>query len=266
MGHGNCGAGGCAGSGLGYGSWLDVDRARRSALCRVEAGDDVTTNGAGIVCALSDLDSAQAARLLARWGDGGGAGGSDRAVRLRRRRALGRALVRELLAERLGPGPWTLIADRDGKPHVAELAARPGIGISISHGGALVAAALSTLGPVGVDVERNDPERDVQAIAAYAFGPQEQGAVRAGGAGAFYRIWTLREAMAKAVGTGLAMVTDGMDRVAAAPVEGAWRSHDGRWLLACRALPAGYSAALAVDLQIGMAPREGAIEWRAPGV
>jgi 4'-phosphopantetheinyl transferase len=235
-------------------------------LCWVETGDDVTNIGAGIVCALADLDSAQAARLLARWADGGDAGGSDRAVRLRRRRALGRALVRELLAERLGPGRWTLIAGHDGKPHVAELTARPEIGISISHSGALVAAALSTLGPVGVDVEHNDPERDVQAIAAYAFGPQEQGAVRAGGIGAFYRIWTLREAIAKSVGTGLAMVTDGMDRVAAAPVEGTWRSHDGRWLLACRALPAGYSAALAVDLQFGMEPRGGAIEWRAPGV
>jgi phosphopantetheinyl transferase len=233
---------------------------------RVETGEDVTNVRAGIVCAVAGLDSVQAVRLLERWGGSGEAGGGDRAARLRRRRALGRALVHELLLERLGPGPWTLAADHDGKPHVAELTGQPEIGISISHSGTVVAAALSMLGPVGVDVEQNDPERDVQSIAAYAFGPQEQSAVRAGGTGAFYRIWTLREAIAKSVGTGLAMVTDGLDRVAAAPAEGAWRSHDGRWLLACRELPVGYSAALAVDLRVGTDACEGAIEWRGPGV
>jgi phosphopantetheinyl transferase len=42
------------------------------------------------------------------------------------------------------------------------------------------------------------------------------------GIGAFYRIWTLREAIAKARGQGLALAADGLDRVHEGPDVGQW--------------------------------------------
>lgn len=71
-------------------------------------------------------------------------------------------------------------------------------------------------------------------MAAWGFGPRECAAIAIGGAAAFYRIWTLREAMGKATGEGLALATDRRDRFGTGPVLGAWRARiaERDWLLA----------------------------------
>lgn len=86
------------------------------------------------------------------------------------------------------------------------LAAPAGWHISLSHGPGLVAAALAPL-PCGVDIER--PRRVAFArVAARYFAPAEQAALAtlspADAERDFFRLWTLKEAAAKALGEGLA--------------------------------------------------------------
>lgn len=101
---------------------------------------------------------------------------------------------------------------------------------------------------VGIDVEVYNSRRDFTGIAAAAFGPEEQMAVAGEGASAFYRIWTLREAMAKASGAGIAEVADRTDRVGKSPKEGAWRQRVGTtcWWLAHGTPVSGLSFAVAL--------------------
>jgi hypothetical protein len=95
------------------------------------------------------------------------------------------------------------------------------------------------------------PARSLGEIAAYAFGPQEQQAARSGEVADFYRIWTLREASAKACGVGLPMLADGRDYFETAPVAGSWQSVvDGRLSLLCaNELPGDCAIAVAIPLR-----------------
>lgn len=78
------------------------------------------------------------------------------------------------------------------------------------------------------------------------------------GLAGFYRIWTLREAIAKATGDGLGLVIDSMDRVATAPASGYWVAADRCWHLASLEPRVGITMALAV----GAAPPTQASSWR----
>ena len=94
------------------------------------------------------------------------------------------------------------------------------------------------------DVEYWQP-RDFTALAAYAFGPREREAVALDGISAFYQIWTLREAMAKATGEGLIATINGLDRVADTPAFGCWANEAWRTFYT---LPqAKYSLAIASE-------------------
>jgi phosphopantetheinyl transferase len=167
------------------------------------------------------------------------------------RRALGRALALQLLVE-IGGGPWTIEADARGKPLVLGPSTRY---ISIAHTGATIVAAASTIGPIGIDIERHDPERDLNRLALAAFGPAECAAVASHGVLAFYRIWTIREAISKATGDGLALATDGLDRVPTAMVDGAFVAAADDWLVAHQIIRQDLSLALAVQVTLGEARR-----------
>jgi hypothetical protein len=68
------------------------------------------------------------------------------------------------------------------------------------------------------------------------------------GLSAFYRIWTVREAIGKATGEGMALVTDGTDRVPVAMADGAFAAGRGGWLLAHDVIAQDFSLALAVEV------------------
>jgi 4'-phosphopantetheinyl transferase len=135
---------------------------------------------------------------------------------------------------------WQIGNKPDGRPFAAALA-KPDVAtaapaISLAHSGYWVACCLSLCGPVGIDIEADHerrPHRNTKAIAALAFGPREQSNVATGGAAAFYRIWTMREAIAKACGRGIDMAADQRDLVPDCPASGISRVDlDGRpWLL-----------------------------------
>jgi phosphopantetheinyl transferase len=161
------------------------------------------------------------------------------------RTATGRALALQLLMALGGTG-WTIEADGQGKPVAHGPFARH---VSIAHSRDMVAAAASVVGPIGVDVEYRNPARDLDRLAEAAYGVEECRAVALSGLSAFYRIWTVREAISKATGDGMALVTDGTDRVpAAAMADGTFAAARDDWLLAHDVIAQDFSLALAVHV------------------
>lgn len=127
---------------------------------------------------------------------------------------------------------WQVTRNQDGKPTLASSDGQSAIDVSLSHSGTLALAGITDLGEIGVDLEYRAPRRSISEIASYAFGPLEQQVLESFGQSAFYRIWTLREALAKACGIGFPMLIDGRDYFAHAPVAGTWQSEiDGRQCL-----------------------------------
>jgi phosphopantetheinyl transferase len=116
-----------------------------------------------------------------------------------------------------------LVRGHDGRPMLYRDDKLSTIAVSLSHSRAIAACAISALGLVGIDVEFR-ADRPFEAIAAAAFGPKEQRTVAREGLKAFYRIWTLREALAKAVIGGISRLTDGRDYFGEAPSDGIWSS------------------------------------------
>jgi 4'-phosphopantetheinyl transferase len=105
-----------------------------------------------------------------------------------------------------------------GKPFAPSL---PGIDFNLSHAHDHVLIAITRGQPLGIDIERIERDVDVDALSRRFFAATEADALdalpEAIRAAAFVRLWTLKEAVLKALGEGLAF---GLDRVAFA-LEGA---------------------------------------------
>ena len=138
----------------------------------------------------------------------------DRAYAAGRKRSaatlLALAALRALLFAVTGQAGWPLERAPNGKPSLRHDDGQHAPSVSMSHTPGLIAVAVALRGSIGVDVERHRP-RDFAALADHAFGPAERREVADGGSQAFYRIWTLREAIAKATGDGLALVLNRAD-------------------------------------------------------
>jgi 4'-phosphopantetheinyl transferase len=132
---------------------------------------------------------------------------AERAVPdVRRRRLVAQIALRLVLAERLGRPADALAFVRGplGKP---ALAGEDDLHFSVSHCGDDCLIAVTSLGPVGVDVERLRRLPGLDAIVARRCAPAEAAALeRLAGEPrllAFYRCWTRKEAYLKATGAGL---------------------------------------------------------------
>jgi len=131
-----------------------------------------------------------------------------------------------------------------GKPTLAPLYGHR-TEVSLSHSGAAVAAAMSTV-PVGIDVECHRPLAH-GAIAARWFTEAEQQFVGDDAASSerFFRIWTRKEAVLKATGEGLPGGLATVDL----PGEGGpvrYVERNGvRWTVVDLPAPAGHAAAAA---------------------
>lgn len=139
---------------------------------------------AQMIAALSPSEQARAARF--------------RQVEDRRRHVVARTVLKGLLAERLGGNAFDLqfVNSPHGKPMLASTA----LHFNLSHSGDLALIALAPV-PIGVDLERDTPA-DAQALAQAWFMPAEQARL-AQGEDDFLTLWTAREAVLKAMGTGL---------------------------------------------------------------
>jgi 4'-phosphopantetheinyl transferase len=90
-----------------------------------------------------------------------------------------------------------------GKPRLPE---HPQLDVSVAHTGAHVAVALARGARIGVDVEQIR-DVDVDGLARSAFSGEEAAELAAlpadGRAAAFFRIWTSKESVVKALGVGI---------------------------------------------------------------
>jgi len=184
------------------------------------------------VCALSQRlcneERARAARL--------------RFDRDRRRFVVARARLRQLLGERLGAAPETIAFayGANGKPVLAGRFAVSGWRFNLSRREELAVYAFSRGGELGVDLEAIGPVREGPAIAAHLFTRRERKTYLALAPHerplGFLRLWTRKEALAKALGNGLSLPPEALDCL---------RAEKAGWRLQSFSPRPGFIAALA---------------------
>lgn len=133
---------------------------------------------------------------------------------LRQRFVAARAGLRARLAGHLGVDPRGLVFVENawGKPRLAR---HPTLHFSLSHSGDYAVLAASEALEVGADIERVR-ELDHLDLARRYFHPGEVVAIEGAGEAdaqrlAFFRLWTLKEAVVKALGRGLSIPLDSFE-------------------------------------------------------
>lgn len=131
-----------------------------------------------------------------------------RSVGKRREYLAGRSAMRRVLGLLVDADPRDLAIEHGahGKP---EIAGSDRVHFNLSHSGDQALLAVSKTGPIGVDIEETRAGRPFKRLARRFFTSAEAdwllglppGDVAAG----FYRLWTLKEAYLKAIGTGLTL-------------------------------------------------------------
>ena len=114
-----------------------------------------------------------------------------------------RFLLCMALQRRFGVTDAVLISPPGAKPLASGTGLPANLDVNLSHAGDLVACVLGIGVSVGIDVEPIDRVVDAADIARAQFAPEEQASGR--DTLTFLRMWTLKEAVAKAAGLGLAL-------------------------------------------------------------
>jgi 4'-phosphopantetheinyl transferase len=170
-----------------------------------------------------------------------------------------RGILRETLARYLAVGPREVEFryDAHGKPFLRELPDTPGLSFNLSHSRSAALLAITDGRRVGADIEYMRTDLDLERLAADTFTPNEVAAIQslAGGARvkAFFNCWTRKEAIVKALGTGLSTDLDRFE-VSVIPGESARllrmdldTEGKERWTLREIPVGPGYAAAVAVE-------------------
>jgi 4'-phosphopantetheinyl transferase len=121
-----------------------------------------------------------------------------------------RGILRQLLAQYLGRDAAAIAftSGRFGKPEITGLENHSPLYFSASRSGALVVYAMTSAGPVGVDLERLRPVPEFGYIASRFFPGREADLLLTlppdTQMEAFFACWTCKEAFVKATGDGIA--------------------------------------------------------------
>lgn len=135
----------------------------------------------------------------------------------RRQYTLCRAALRAVLCLRLGCANHALSFRESGhgKPFALLSGAPAPASFSVSHGGGHGLLAVAREGRIGVDVEERIPRRDVDGLMAAVLTPDERLELAAVGGRhrtmSFLTLWTIKEALLKALGTGLRLDMAGFE-------------------------------------------------------
>lgn len=187
----------------------------------------------------------------------------------RARYAAAHLLVRWALARRLGEPALDLTLDQTerGKPFVTGPASAAGISFSLSHTRGLVGCASWSEAPVGLDLEALTRRLKVVELLDEVLSSDEREQWDShGGPGLerFLEIWTLKEALSKALGVGLGVApakwsfdlgSSPIRRLRALPEEFGDPSH---WQFEQTRSPSGHVVSLAIP---NPAPDPVAVEW-----
>ena len=186
---------------------------------------------------LSEEDAARAARM--------------QSAQRRAQFAAGRWLLAHTADAVFGKSAY-VVHTIEARPVLIAAAGTPAAA-SLSHCADLVICAVSRVTAIGVDVEAVRPRADWEGLAAWVLHPQERAQLGALDPAErwkrFYETWTLKEALAKALGIGvfgfpfrsIAVSEDGT--IAHAPPE--FRLDNGKWRLRRLDCGPGFAAALA---------------------
>ena len=129
----------------------------------------------------------------------------------RRRYALCRAALRSNLCDRLGCSNRELSFGygKHGKPFALVNGVPSDASFNVSHSGRHGLIAFARSDGLGVDLEVRAPGRDFDGIGGNVYGPRERLALSSTAgwekADLFYRFWSLKEALIKALGTGFSL-------------------------------------------------------------
>ncbi len=177
-------------------------------------------------------------------------------VRHRNRSIAARAALRRLLGRYTGIAPEQLAFGYglQGKPELSEPLPAQSIAFNVAHSRDLAMYAFARDVRVGVDVEWLRPMPQALNIARRFFTADEAQLLHESSdpGNAFLRMWTRKEAVIKAVGTGLAMPLDEFD-VSSAGDSGVWRTvrvpaqPDIDWAVRDVPTAPNYRAALTVE-------------------
>lgn len=137
----------------------------------------------------------------------------DRAARFRFQRdrnafVAAHGLLRFALRQTTGRTDWRFDAGPNGKPILVAGEGAVVPRFNITHTPGLAACGLTFAGSIGVDAELRGRTADIAGVAERCFTPDERRRLETAGSDRgqrFIELWTLKEAVAKAMGHGLAM-------------------------------------------------------------
>lgn len=176
-----------------WGPWRETDGV---TILHVDLAPD-TEREAHALTLLDDEERARAHRFLS--------------VRAMRQFVLCRAALRLTLSERLGCSNSQLAFGylEHGKPFATVDGQRASIGFNISHSGGHGLMAFGENERLGVDVEERVPSRDFEGIGSLVYGPAERQSLASATdehkMHLFFRLWSMKEALIKAIGAGFAL-------------------------------------------------------------
>ena len=161
---------------------------------------NLTPNAAFEQAAFELLDASERSRL-----------GRFRAARPRTQYSLCRAALRLALCKAIGCSNRELSFEfrEHGKPFARVGGNEAAIRFNVSHSQKHGLIAVGGEGRLGIDAEVREERRDLVGISEAVYGPNERAAIkRATGEDRtvlFYRLWAMKEALIKALGTGFSL-------------------------------------------------------------
>jgi 4'-phosphopantetheinyl transferase len=176
---------------------------------------------------------------------------------LRRRFVGGRGALRTILADYLALEPQRLMFSYSshGKPSLAN--PHCNIEFNVSHSDDLMVVAICREWPIGVDIEKEDPQFHAMDVAQRFFCERERDEIarkgKEDGLRAFFQFWTAKEAILKATSLGLSLELSKLE-IGLAPLrilgaEDSVKINGANWHLTAFSPAEGYSGALAVPAE-----------------
>lgn len=170
----------------------------------------------------------------------------------RERFVIGRGTVRRILAEYLARDPKELRFryGSNGKPELEQSAEETALHFNFTHSQDRAVLAVTELAPIGVDLECVRAWSDLPSLEKQVFTTSEIRYLASLGEDerrvAFYRLWTIKEALLKATGTGLSVEprSFAVDLASGVPSEGLFA--ESNWKLVDVSDDSDWPATLAI--------------------